>query len=200
MKLTVLNKELVFQEIPLVFVGDTYEDVFTRKNNKSLLETINHKRYEKFRTKVMNDYSTYLYYKLGDFLRELKNNNDLYYKEFLNKNGDKTYSEFVIEDPQVKKSKGLYLYSVNNLVKYIGRCRDSFGKRINQGYGKIHPKNCFIDGQSTNCHLNNLVSINRGSTKFFIYKLTDNKEITTIEEELIKKYKPEWNLTLGSQK
>ncbi|MNI75380.1 hypothetical protein D3C73_1315240 [compost metagenome] len=148
----------------------------------------------------MNDYSTYLYYKLGDFLRELKNNNDLYYKEFLNKNGDKTYSEFVIEDPQVKKSKGLYLYSVNNLVKYIGRCRDSFGKRINQGYGKIHPKNCFIDGQSTNCHLNNLVSINRGSTKFFIYKLTDNKEITTIEEELIKKYKPEWNLTLGSQK
>lgn len=200
MKLTVLNKELVFQEIPLVFVGDTYEDVFTRKNNKSLLETINHKRYEKFRTKVMNDYSTYLYYKLGDFLRELKNNNDLYYKEFLNKNGDKTYSEFVIEDPQVKKSKGLYLYSVNNLVKYIGRCRDSFGKRINQGYGRIHPKNCFIDGQSTNCHLNNLVSINRESTKFFIYKLTDNKEITTIEEELIKKYKPEWNLTLGSQK
>ncbi|MNN72324.1 hypothetical protein D3C81_1883520 [compost metagenome] len=124
----------------------------------------------------------------------------MYYKEFLNKNGDKTYSEFVIEDPQVKKSKGLYLYSVNNLVKYIGRCRDSFGKRINQGYGRIHPKNCFIDGQSTNCHLNNLVSINRESTKFFIYKLTDNKEITTIEEELIKKYKPEWNLTLGSQK
>jgi hypothetical protein len=31
-------------------------------------------------------------------------------------------------------------------------------KRISQGYGKISPKNCYLDGLATNCHLNALIT------------------------------------------
>lgn len=198
MKLIGNNKELMFQKVQLTFKNDTYFDVFANKNNKNLLETINHKRYLKHKDNIMNSYSNYLKLGLGTFLKELKYGGDLYYKEFLNKNGDKIYSEFYIDDSQIKKAKGLYLYCVDGQVKYIGRCKDSFGKRINQGYGKIHPKNCYIDGQSTNCHLNNLVTVNKEKTSFYVCPLIDDNEITSLEEELIKKYQPEWNISLKS--
>ncbi|GIP52917.1 hypothetical protein [Paenibacillus vini] len=198
MKLTVNNMELTFREVKLTFNSNEFVDVFANKNNKSLVETISHNRYTKHKDTIMSSYSDYLNLGLGRFLLELKSSGDLYYKEFLNKNGDKTYSEFYIDDNQVKKAKGLYLYCVDKQVKYIGRCKDAFGKRINQGYGKIHPKNCYIDGQSTNCHLNNLVTINKENTSFYVCQLIDDSEIVELEEELIKKYKPEWNISLKS--
>jgi len=196
MRLFTEDRELIFQEVPLVFSGEAYSDVFAQKNNKTVLETISHKRYIKHKQTINSRYTKYLNTGLGVFLKDLKNSGDMYYKEFLNKNGDKLYSNFIIEDEDIKKSKGLYLYSIDGQVKYVGRCKDSFGKRINAGYGKIHPKNCYIDGQSTNCHLNNLVTSNKASTSFYVCKLEDNNEITELEAELIRKYQPEWNICL----
>src|SRR5690606_34594825 len=141
-----------------------YIDVFATKNNKTLQETILHKRYKKFSSTISAKYTAYLDWKLGDFLITLKRNSDPYYMNFLNKNGDLDYTEFNITDKKYLMKKGLYAYVVNGELKYIGRCRDNFKKRINQGYGKIHPKNCFIDGQSTNCHLNHLVTKNKEQT------------------------------------
>lgn len=96
----------------------------------------------------------------------------------------------------IKKQKGLYLYTYDDQIKYIGRSKDPFGKRINQGYGKINPKNCFIDGQSTNCHLNHLVTVHKNNIKFFVHELTDVTEIIDLEAQLIMTYKPEWNICL----
>lgn len=64
-------------------------------------------------------------------------------------------------------------------IFYIGRCYDSFGKRVNKGYGKIHPKNCCIDGQSTNCHLNALIESEVGNVKFCVCALDDDSETET---------------------
>lgn len=196
MKLSFNHQEFVFREVDLVFLDSVFTDVFSMKNNKTLRETIKHKRYLKFRIDIEIKYPEYLDYELGAFLIQLKQNNDGYYKNFLNKYGDSTYSIFKIEDTKAKVSKGLYLYSVGNDLKYIGRCRDSFGKRINQGYGKIHPKNCYIDGQSTNCHLNSLITQNREGIRFYILELNNETQIMKLEEELIRLYKPEWNISL----
>ena len=79
---------------------------------------------------------------------------------------------------------------------YIGRCCDNYNKRINMGYGNISPKNCYLDGQQTNCHINFLINLNIEKIRFFIYPLESIEEIKSLEKELIKKYLPEWNIAL----
>jgi hypothetical protein len=112
----------------------------------------------------------------------------------LNPHGDTRYCAFSINDPGILNAKGLYMYLVDGQVNYIGRCLDNFSKRINQGYGKIHPKNCLIDGQSTNCHMNSLIAQNIDQVLLFVCTLNDVKEIEYLEKLLIKKIQPEWNV------
>jgi hypothetical protein len=81
-------------------------------------------------------------------------------------------------------------------VQYIGRCNDKFGKRINQGYGRIHPKNCYIDGQATNCHLNALVAQHRPAVTFYVASLTDPSVIGELERHFIQANLPQWNIAL----
>ncbi|TCZ79322.1 hypothetical protein E0485_05510 [Paenibacillus albiflavus] len=196
MKLNVNNQEYSFREIVIEFNFSIYSDVYSSKNNK----TLTHRRYSKFKIIIENKYSNFLDIGLGTYLAKLKEAGDLFYKEFLNKNGDKIYSTFYITDKLAQNSKGIYINCIDNEINYIGRCRDTFGKRINQGYGKIYPKNCYIDGQSTNCHLNNLVTENMGKAKLYILDLHDEKQIIELEEALIKKYQPEWNVSLKASK
>jgi hypothetical protein len=66
-------------------------------------------------------------------------------------------------------------------------------KRVNSGYGKISPKNCYLDGQSTNCKVNALVTKNLGSIKLKIFVMTNNQEIEELESRLIAEINPEWN-------
>lgn len=39
---------------------------------------------------------------------------------------------------EVKKEIPVYCFTVDGNIKYIGKSADNFGKRINQGYGRIH--------------------------------------------------------------
>jgi excinuclease UvrABC nuclease subunit len=105
------------------------------------------------------------------------------------------YCVFAINS-EIANKKGLYFYEINGQIKYIGRCLDNFKKRINWGYGTIHPKNCFLDGQSTNCHLNSLITENKDKVNLWVCLLSDNNEIKVLEKKLIGKYNPEWNLQL----
>ena len=91
--------------------------------------------------------------------------------------------------------KGLYIWVVNGKVKYLGRCGDNFKKRVNQGYGKINAKNCFIDGQTTNCHLNS--EINKiENVEFYVYRMNDKSktEIDDLELKLLNEINFEWNM------
>ena len=185
-----------FGNVPLLFQEYNIENIFSHKNNKTLIETIQHYRYQKLKSKVMELYSDFIDQDLGVFLLKLKSNGDSFYLEFLNQHGDKKFCVFSINDKEYLDKKGLYAYLIQNEIKYIGRCRDSFKKRINQGYGKINPKNCFIDGQVTNCYLNSLINANRNDVRLYMCVLEDDKEIENIERELIKTYKPDWNIAL----
>ncbi|MBD3661690.1 MAG: hypothetical protein HUJ11_05870 [Arenibacter algicola] len=182
-----------FEKLDLTFDEGTFADVFREKNNKTVAETISHARYQKLGMIVPKDYADYLDTPLGRFLGELKDSSDEFYKRFLNRYGDSAYSRFYIPTESALTQKGIYCYSVSGNLKYIGRCRDSLKKRINQGYGKIHPKNCYIDGQATNCHLNALITEVAKEVEFWFCEL-DIDDINEAEKDLIAEYKPEWNI------
>jgi hypothetical protein len=188
------GKEYVFVEAKLYFYGDVYTNVFENKNNKTLWETIAHKRYSHLKNDISENYAQYLDVGMGTFVKCLKKINDQFYSRFLNRYGDSRYSNFKITEDNISRSKGVYLYCVKDTIKYVGKSRDSFVKRINNGYGKIHPKNCFIDGQATNCHINSLITACKDDVRLFLLVLEDNALIDSLEKDLIHEYKPDWNI------
>jgi hypothetical protein len=48
-----------FSEITLSFSNNIYENVFYRKNNKILKETLEHEKYQKLKMAVLKNYSEY---------------------------------------------------------------------------------------------------------------------------------------------
>lgn len=189
-----LSEGFDFVRVPLIFEQDRYVNVFAAKNNKSLAETLDHKRYAKLKTAVLERYEDYLDCPLGTFLLEIKNLGDPFYRHFLNKYGDLEYSKFAISDASFFQLRGIYAFRVAGDLKYIGRCRDQMKKRINQGYGKIHPKNCYVDGQATNCHLNSRVTLSKDEISLWLCKMEDEDEIMMTERRLIQTYQPPWNI------
>jgi hypothetical protein len=140
----------------------------------------------------------YLDVPLGQVLLILKQNNKAIYKEFLNPYGNLAYSQFSIQDAEVLNQKGLYTFTLDQEIVYIGRCLDSFKKRINYGYGKIAPKNCYRDSQSTNCHLNSLITQEKQTKMigFYVLSLNNIEQIKRLEADLVKLYNPRWNTQL----
>ncbi|MDP3181960.1 MAG: hypothetical protein Q8M54_03960 [Desulfobaccales bacterium] len=194
-KLTWNNKDFIFNPVSLRFETEIYNNIFKDKNNNTLSQTLKHKKYSKFNDVVFQRYSQYLLQPLGEYLFDLKNRNDPFYKEFLNNYGDLVYSNFYIDDPEYLNKRGLYIYNVGGKIQYIGRCRDSFNKRINQGYGRVDPKNCYIDGQSTNVRLNALITKNRDLVELYICILNDPILIKDAEVGLkLVLGRPPWNI------
>ena len=185
---------LEFERVPLRFEYGTYREVFAQKNNKTLGQTLDHHRYARIAKQVLPEYASSMGIPLGNFLLELKRKGDESYRRFLNKYGDLTYSTFAIADEAYLNTKGVYAYYVSNELKYIGRCRDSMKKRLNQGYGKIHPKNCYIDGQATNCHLNAKITQAGDGVSLWLCQIESDQEIEMIEPQLIRRYSPPWNI------
>jgi hypothetical protein len=186
------GKEYNFKSYALAFSDETYSNVFKEKKIKLRL-VLEHKEYKNIVKKVNAEYKKYLDTPVGEFLAELKKQGNMFYQKFLKLHGDEEYSTFKITDTSILDKKGLYLYYCGTKLKYIGRCLNSFKKRINQGYGKISPTNCYLYGQSTNCHINSLVTKNKRQIKLYILPLTNKAEITSLEKCLIDEEKPDWN-------
>jgi hypothetical protein len=72
---------------------------------------------------------------------------------------------------------------------------------VNQGYGVIHPKNCYRDGQATNCHLNSLIAEEGGEIGFWVCPLERNTDIKELEKRLIQDpdRRLEWNIALKNK-
>ncbi len=116
---------------------------------------------------------------------------------FLNRYGDLTYSTFSIAGRSALGARGVYAYYANDVLKYIGRCKDSMGKRVNQGYGKIYPKNCFLDGRATNCHINACITAETAEASritLWLRRLENTGDIKALERCLIREYTPPWNI------
>jgi hypothetical protein len=193
MELQLNDRKLKFKIIPLTFNKKNIENIFYDKKNTTLKETFEQPKYSRLKTLLSDKYKNHLDQKIGEFLKHLKQNNDKNYLCFLNKYGDNKFCEFKIKDHLT--DKGIYCYIKSGVIKYFGRCTDNFNKRINQGYGKIHPKNCFKDGQTTNCHLNSLVN-SANNIDFGVYIMTHKttEEIKELEKLILTCNRYEWNI------
>lgn len=188
--------QLEFKLISFQVEPTVVSNIFACKTNKTLAQTIQHKRYKSLAPHAKNYTNGELFLPIGTFMLKLKDRNDPFYKEFLNDCGDLEYCQFRVTAKNWLERKGLYIYMIGNQIMYVGRCRDSFRKRINSGYGHISPKNCFKDGQKTNCHLNNLIHRNRKRVQLLGSELSDEKQIIEWERCIIEGYNPPWNIAL----
>ena len=183
-----------FVTVPLTFDEARQSNVFARKNNKTVAETLNHRRYSKLADVITKRYPGDLDQPLGEFLLSLKESGDDSYKRFLNRYGDLEYIRFFIADSTFRDRKGVYAYFIGGGLQYVGRCRDSMKKRIDNGYGKIHPKNCYLDGQATNCHLNSQIAKARGKVSLHLKVMDSDDNIVRVERTLIRQLDPPWNI------
>jgi hypothetical protein len=136
---------------------------------------------------------------VGLFLKHLKETGRQEYKQFLNPHGDKTYTQFVLSAPSSGKLKGVYAYFVDDSLKYVGRCKDTMRRRVDNGYGKIDPYNCMKSGQSTNCRINSLIAQQQDSVSLWLCPMTNNSIIERAESVLIGTLQPEWNSQSGKR-
>jgi len=203
-----LNKETYnFLPCEIDVVDWDLENIF-RGKKKSLQDTITEgdKYYRDFAELIMSEFKDYLNEPVGEFLYFLKTNpqieHSILYKDFLQKDyGDGKYCRFSVKHKEFVDTKGIYAFCVDNNIEqpvYIGRTFTSFKKRVNSGsgYGVIYADNCYYGVQDTNCRINHKINEVWDRVSFFIYPmaLKENKEIKRVEEELIQKYTPEWNL------
>ena len=196
MKLSVQGNQLEFTQIPLRFRKYSIVNLFAEKNNKTLAETLSSQRYANLSKEIQRRYPNSLNEKLGKFLYGLKVSNDDFYLHFLNDHGDNVFCDFSIAKTIPSMAKGIYCFAIDEAIKYIGRSHDPFEKRLNQGYGHISPKNCYRDGQSTNCHVNSLIARNHSVVSFYVCSINNDLEIDRLEKALINSYKLEWNIQL----
>ena len=183
----------VFHQAKLRFEQYDISDVFTKRNSKSLDETVYDYRYQHLGDMVYRHYKNSLDEPLGIFLGKLKSRGDMFYKDFLNAYGDSTFCRFKLIDPLNAGKKGLYVFVVNQEVRYIGSCSNQFQKRITLGHGKILPKNCYLEGMATDCHLNARIAQEHAEIKFYLLPLESDDEIIQLEHQLIADYAPTWN-------
>ena len=86
----------------------------------------------------------------------------------------------------------MYVLTVSEHIKYVGEC-EKFSSRFNMGYGNISPRNCFENGQETNCRINNLVylaAVARNDILLWFFPTADHKNV---EAELRASLRPPWN-------
>lgn len=100
-----------------------------------------------------------------------------------------------LQPPPLPKLPGVYTVTKGELVQYVGIAKANLFERWGRrGYSVIDPRNCFVGGQSTNCHLNHLIGDRLGrDERLDLWFLTD-PEPRPIELSLIRALRPPWNL------
>lgn len=120
----------------------------------------------------------------------------------LNKWGSGPFCYFRLESPRSWEHLGVYaIVDRNGKVLYVGKCTgrtSTLAKRFNSGYGIISPKNCYSDGQSTNCRVNHLVleaTLAGDALSLVFHQTRTGKEASSVEASLISDIgKPPWNI------
>ncbi len=170
------------------------QNTFLMYTKYSVEEMLAKEKFKSLKHDVYNRYPDMINLKISEFLKCLMDRGDDFYLKFLNKHGAEKFCVFKLTDKSIFHLKGLYVYMLDGNLKYIGRCRDSFKKRFNVNYGKIHAKNCFKDGQSTNTHMNALMNKHHDGITIYLLPLYNDNEIISLEAALIQQFKPDWNI------
>lgn len=109
------------------------------------------------------------------------------------KYGNNTFCKFDISG--LLSSSGVYAIFIDEELtpRYIGKASNLASRWSRRNYASISPRNCFVGGQSTNCHINaEILKAYKDGHKIslFIFETTN---YSIIESNLIAFYDPEWN-------
>ena len=90
--------------------------------------------------------------------------------------------------------EGVYAISIDGKVAYVGQCINLY-QRFHDGYGKIHPRNCYNGGQPTNCRINANILSHAGRQSSMLLYFFETDDRNRIERMLIRCLRPAWNRT-----
>ena len=202
-KKKIIHCGYVFYETPFEIlerdISEKFLDTYSKKKEKTLGELIRTKGACKAEAKKtvleLKEYSRFLDKEVTVFMRYLYNKGDRFYLELLNKHGCEKFCTFRLTDEQIYRQRGLYLYTLDGEIMYVGRCLDNFASRFNSNYGSILSINCYKGGRSTNTHINSLVNRYGDNIKIYLCILSDEKKIIEAEKLLLedKDQRPDWN-------
>ena len=100
-----------------------------------------------------------------------------------------------LRPPPLPRTPGVYAVTERDQVKYVGIAKASLYTRWGRGgYSVIDPRNCYVGGQSTNCHLNHLIGDALGDGRSLDLWIHMDPEPRPIELTLIRALRPPWNL------
>lgn len=112
----------------------------------------------------------------------------------LNQYANSLFTSFSIDFPEFEDKKGVFVFTVDGTVVYVGMTNDSLKKVMMGTYGNIIPRKLHKDGQLTACRLS--VFLNKNHNKkieLWFIECDDKEKIKQIKNELIDEYKPEIN-------
>lgn len=113
----------------------------------------------------------------------------------LNKYADSLFTSFTIDSPEFEDKKGIFIFTVDGSIVYVGMTNDSLKKVMMGTYGNIIPRKLHKDGQLTACRLSAFLNENHNKNIELWFIACDDKEKNKqIKNELIDEYKPEINI------
>ena len=112
----------------------------------------------------------------------------------LNKYANSLFTSFSIDSPEYEDKKGVFVFTVDGTVVYVGMTNDSLKKVMMGTYGNIIPRKLHKDGQLTACRLSACLNKNHNKKiELWFIECDDKEKIKQIKNELIDEYKPEIN-------
>lgn len=112
----------------------------------------------------------------------------------LNQYANSLFTSFSIDFPEFEDKKGVFVFTVDGTVVYVGMTNDSLKKVMMGTYGNIIPRKLHKDGQLTACRLSAFLNKNHNKKiELWFIECDDKEKIKQIKNELIDEYKPEIN-------
>ena len=112
----------------------------------------------------------------------------------LNQYANFLFTSFSIDSPDFEDKKGVFIFTVDGTIVYVGMTTDSLHKVMMETYGNIIPRKLHKDGQPTACRLSAFLNENHNKNIELWFIACDDKEINKqIKNELIAAYSPEIN-------
>jgi hypothetical protein len=92
------------------------------------------------------------------------------------------------------REAGLYAVVVGSEVRYIGIADDLSERWGPRGYAAIHPRNCYVGGQATNCKVNSRIlgEIKIGNVPLLYFAALAEGRLA-LEGRLCSQLRPPWN-------
>jgi hypothetical protein len=109
----------------------------------------------------------------------------------LNPNGAGPFCRFTVAD--LPTSPGVYALTVDGDVAYVGKGQNLSERWGPRGYAAIHPRNCFVGGQSTNCKVNHRILLAARSNAAIELWIHVTEQHAALESSLIRSLDPLWN-------